>query len=94
MSRTKQPNLFESEVQPNLFGAEAVPTYQPNPDKVRARLHRILAEARAASTFPWDASRASLYRTIFPQMTLFLPEEEGAQLRFEFEAELARFQSA
>jgi hypothetical protein len=29
--------------------------------------------------------RVSLYRTIFPQMTLWLPEGEGAQLRFEFE---------
>ncbi len=94
MSRTKQPDLLEPEAQPDLFGAESAPSYRPNPDKVRARLHRILAEARAASTFPWDASRTSLYRTIFPQMTLFLPDEEGAQLRFEFEAEMARFQSA
>ena len=31
-----------------------------------------------------------LYRTIIPQMTNWLPEEEGAQLRFEFETELAR----
>jgi len=94
MSRTRQPDLFESEAQPDLFGAEAAPAYRPNPDKVRARLHRILAEAKAARTFPWDPSRASLYRTIFPQMTLFLPEVEGAQLRFEFEAEMTRLQAA
>jgi hypothetical protein len=31
-----------------------------------------------------------LYRTIFPQMTNWLPDEEAAQLRFEFETELAR----
>jgi hypothetical protein len=36
----------------------------------------------------------SLYRTIFPQMTNWLPEEEGAQLRFEFETELARLEAA
>jgi hypothetical protein len=94
MSRTRQPDLFESEAQPDLFGAEAAPAYRPNPDKVRARLHRILAEARAARTFPWDPSRVSLYRTIFPQMTLFLPEEEGAQLRLDFEAEMTRLQTA
>jgi hypothetical protein len=35
-------------------------------------------------------TRVSLYRTIFPQMTLWLPEDEAAQLRFEFEAEMAR----
>ena len=34
---------------------------------------------------PWEPTTVSLYRTIFPQMTQWLPEEEGAQLRFEFE---------
>jgi hypothetical protein len=43
---------------------------------------------------PWDAKGILLYRTIFPQMTNWLPEEEGAQLRFEFEAELARLKAA
>jgi hypothetical protein len=35
-----------------------------------------------------------LYRTIFPQMTNWLPAEEGAQLRFAFETELARLEAA
>ena len=42
---------------------------------------------------PWER-RAALYRTIFPQMTNCLPEDEGAQLRFEFEEELARLEAA
>ena len=54
----------------------------------------ILAEARSAETLPWDSARISLYRTIFPQMTLWLPDEEGAQLRFEFEEELERLEAA
>jgi hypothetical protein len=94
MSRTRQPDLFESEKQPDLFGVEAAPAYRPDPAKVRARLHKILAEARSARNFPWEPTRVSLYRTIFPQMSLFLPEEEGAQLRLEFEAELARLEAA
>ena len=53
-----------------------------DPDKVREELHRILAEARAAKAMPWDARRIALYRTIFPQMTGCLPEDEGAQLRY------------
>jgi len=57
-------------------------------------LHKILAEARAAKAMPWDAKRAALYRTIFPQMTGCLPEDEGAQLRFDFETELARLEAA
>jgi hypothetical protein len=37
----------KAEGQPDLFGAQtAPPAYRPDPDKVRARLHKILAEAR------------------------------------------------
>jgi hypothetical protein len=75
MSHADDPNIFESEGQGDLFGAEAIPAYRPDPDKVRARLHKILAEARAADTAPWGAARLSLYRTIVPQMAGFLPEE-------------------
>jgi hypothetical protein len=92
MAHTGKPDLFVTESQSDLFGAEATPAYRPNPDKVRARLHKILAEARAGQKFPWEPARVSLYRTIFPQMTLFLPEDEGTQLRFEFEAEMARLE--
>ena len=49
---------------------------------------------RAAEAMPWDEKRAALYRTIFPQMTGCLPEEEGTQLRFQFEAELERLEAA
>lgn len=94
MSSDDEPNLFETEDQADLFGAEATPVYRPDPDKVRARLHKILAEAKAAQTLPWEPTRLSLYHTIFPQMTNWLPEEEGAQLRFEFETEMERLKAA
>jgi hypothetical protein len=95
MPQSKQPDLFGDEAQPDLFGEDApAPVYRPNPDKVRARLHKILAEARAAETLPWERGEVSLYRTIFPQMTRWLPDEEAAQLRFEFEAEMARLKAA
>jgi hypothetical protein len=82
-------------MQADLFGADATrPAYRPDPDKVRARLHKILSEAKAAQTLPWEPTTVSLYRTIFPQMTLWLPEEEAAQLRFDFDAEMARLQAA
>jgi len=80
--------------QGSLFGAEPTPAYRPDPDKVRARLHKILAEARAAKKLPWEPTTVSFYCTIFPQMTNWLPEDEGAQLRFEFEAELERLKAA
>jgi len=87
----------------DLFGYEGpdpsdedfeTPVYYPDSDKVREELRRILAEARAARSTPWDAQRTALYRTIFPQMTACLPEEEGALLRFEFMAEMKRLKAA
>ena len=95
MARDDQPDLFGTETQDDLFDEDAAPVaYRADPDKVRARLHRILAEARAARKLPWEPTRVSLYRTIFPQMTNWLPDEEGAQLRFEFEAEIKRLEAA
>jgi hypothetical protein len=93
MARGGQGDLFQAEEQPDLFG-DSPPPYRPDPEKVRARLYKILAEARGAERLPWEATRVSLYRTIFPQMTLFLPEDEGAQLRFAFETELERLEAA
>jgi hypothetical protein len=94
MASVTQPDFFTTESEPDLFGPEANPAYRPDPDQVRARLHKILAEARAAQKLPWEPTRVLLYRTIFPQMSQWLPEDEGAQLRFEFEAEIARLEAA
>ena len=95
MVSSRQRDLFEDEEQADLFGEDApTPEYRADPDAVRQELYKILAEARAAQKLPWDARRATLYRTIFPQMTNWLPDEEGAQLRFEFETELARLDAA
>lgn len=96
MARTPQPDLFGSEEpQAELFDAEAaIPAYRPDLDDARARLHRILAEARAAEKLPWDRDKLIVYRAIFPHMADWLPAEEGAQLKFEFAAQLARLKAA
>jgi hypothetical protein len=52
------------------------------------------SDSRAAEKLPWEPKTALLYRTIFPQMTNWLPDEEGAQLRFEFETEIKRLEAA
>jgi hypothetical protein len=93
VARTR-PEPVPGAEQPDLFGAPDVPVYRPDPEKVRSRLHKILAEARAAQAMPWEPTTVSLYRTIFPQMTNWLPEDEGAQLRFEFETEMERLKAA
>lgn len=95
MRRRKQLELFGDRPQHHALGADIVPPpYQPNLDDVRARLNRILAEARAAERLPWDADKTLVYQTIFPHMTGWLPEEEGTQLRFAFEQEMARLKAA
>jgi hypothetical protein len=92
---SRQPDLFQKDMQTDLFGEDSpTPVYRADPDAVRQELYKLLAEARAAQAMPWDAKRAMVYRTIFPQMTNWLPAEEGAQLRFEFETELARLEAA
>jgi len=68
--------------------------YRPDPDKVRSRLYRILTEMRASQEGVLEPNTVSLYRTIFPHMTGWLPEDEGAQLRFQFEEEMARLKAA
>jgi hypothetical protein len=94
MTSSRQGDLFGQDEQDDLFEDRPTPVYRADPDQVRAELHRILLEARAAQKMPWEPTRVSLYQTIFPQMTNWLPEEEGAQLRFEFETELARLEAA
>ncbi len=95
MARHNQPDLFRADEPSDRFGEDSpTPEYRPDPDSVRAELHKILAEARAALELPWEPKTVLLYRTIFPQMTNWLPDEEGAQLRFEFETEIKRLEAA
>jgi hypothetical protein len=95
MARSPQQDLVASEEQAELFEPDvAPPAYRPDADEVRARLHKILAEALAAEKLPWDQDKLLVYRTIFPRMAGWLPEEEAAQLRFEFNTEMTRLKAA
>jgi hypothetical protein len=77
--------------QMSLFDAPAEPAWRPDPERVRARLARILAEVRDPEA-GWDAAQASLWRTIVPEMTRWLPEAEAAEWRTTIAAELARME--
>jgi hypothetical protein len=91
MTRQGQLDLF-GQSHPEPSGTAAV--YRVDPDEVRPELLRVLAQVRAAHSFPWDARRTLYWRTVFPQMTNWLPEDEAAQLRFEFESEMRRLEAA
>ena len=88
-----QPQEASRGSQLELFGGGPAPSCGPNPDEMRELLHSLLAEAREARIMPWPPLSARHYRLLFPQLTFWLPEDEGAQLRFEFEAELARLEA-
>ena len=90
----KQIDLFIPDA-PDLFGEERQPIlYRADPDKVRRKLHAVLAEARAAETVPWKAEKLRYHQTVFPQMSRWLPDDEAAQLRFEFDVEMKRLLAA
>lgn len=95
MPRRPQLDLFGADEQAELFDEDAAPVvYHGDPERVRARLLRLIAEARAADTIPWDADSVRLYRKIVPQMSLWLPEEEGRQLVLAFQEEMLRLKAA
>ena len=91
---TRQLDLFgESQPElPDVVSLTAV--YRADPDEVRAELLRALAQVRAAQSLSWGARRTLYWRTVFPQMTNWLPDAESAQLRFEFETEIRRLEAA
>lgn len=94
MSSSRQGDLFDKDRPDSSDEDFETPVYEADPGEVRAELHRILAEARAATSMPWDDDRTALYRVIFPQMTNALPEDEAAQVRFAFMTEMERLQAA
>lgn len=94
MTAHRQGDLFASDQNDLVDEGAPAPSYSADPDEVRADLLRILAEARAAKTLPWEPKRAALYQTIFPQMANWLPDDEANQLRFAFEAEMTRLKAA
>jgi hypothetical protein len=92
------PDLFgHTPPQGDLFSAAprapAVPA--ADPERVRRKLHAMLDELRAADAgSPWPRETMRANRLIFPQMTNWLPPEEGEQLVLAFHAELRRLQLA
>ena len=91
MSQSDTSNRHEQE---DLFGAVTVPAYRPEPQRVRRRVDRILAELRAEeSARDWPYGRVSFFRMVFPKLTCWLPEGEAAHLEAQFEAEMARLEA-
>lgn len=91
---------------PDLFGhtapqADLFADQPAQPRKVvdfqaeaRSRLMKVLAEARAAATLPWNERQTRKWEILFPQMAEWLPGDEADQMCFEFAQELERLRNA
>jgi len=86
-----QGDLFKTDPQRSLFSKEAgFVVVRADPDAVRAKLRRVIELARASSAMPWDARQLRYWRTVVPQMSQWLPDDEAAQMRLAFDAEIER----
>ncbi|HXT08349.1 MAG TPA: hypothetical protein VN715_15605 [Roseiarcus sp.] len=92
MSSPTQPDLF-ADLEPPKPKKPAPGSYVA-PEEVRPQLQKVLAEARAAATYPWAARQTEYWRLVFPQMCNWLPPEERDRMRAEFAAEIARLDAA
>ncbi|MGO8737436.1 hypothetical protein [Rhodoblastus sp.] len=85
VSKARQADLFADEPPRN----DGIGRAEPN--EVRLRLQKMLAEAKAAASIsPWNERTTRINQTIFPQMANWLPPAEAEQLRNEFRFELKR----
>lgn len=90
----------EDAAQLSLFGASEDGLRAPaqrfvaDTEMIRRRLGALLAKARTANAMPWPERDARMWRTVFPQMASWLPDEEANQLRFEFAREIERLLAA
>jgi hypothetical protein len=60
------------------------------PETIRAKMHKLIAEARAAKAAPWPKRQVRTHMVMFPYMAEWLPDGEGEQLLFEFREEMKR----
>lgn len=94
------PDLFgHTPAQSNLFGSGAdrmaPPQHasSPDPENVRRRLKKLVETVRAADAMPWSERDARMWRTVVPNMTKWLPQDEGAEIREIFEREMRRLEA-
>ncbi len=76
--------------QPDLFGSTPQPLPRPDPEAVRARVHKVLALLREADQMPLTDKELRFWRTVMPQTTNWLPPHEKAAVCAEFEGHVAR----
>lgn len=92
MARSNQTDLFGT--QADLFGPPPKQSYAPSLEKVRAEVNKVLEKARIAREMPWTAKEVAFWKTVFPQITNWLPEQEREQARAAFWEEINRLEAS
>lgn len=77
----------------DMFGPAPRPTPKlPTPEDVRPELAEILDLLRHSDAMPLSQKDLRFWRTVFPQMSRWLPETERAEMCSAFAAELCRLE--
>jgi hypothetical protein len=66
------------------------PRRLPTPEDVRPELTEVLERLRGAETMPLSDKDLRFWRTVFPQMSRWLPDEERTAMCAAFQAEIVR----
>ena len=82
------------DAQGSLFGdgrmAAPARASTPDPQVIRGRLGRLLETLRTSDSMPLSDKDLRMWQTVVPNMTRWLPDEEAAAIRSEFEYEMDR----
>jgi hypothetical protein len=96
MTANPMDDLFGDVPQKGELFADPV-TYtlpiQHTPETIRARMHELLAEARAAAVIPWTPRDLRSHTALYPYMAEWLKNGEGDRLMAEFKAEMDRLEA-
>jgi hypothetical protein len=60
------------------------------PQTIRARMLKLIAEAKAAEVTPWPLWQTRSHMVMFPYMAEWLPKDDAEQLLMEFMGEMRR----
>lgn len=60
------------------------------PETIRAKMLKLIAEAKSAKTAPWPQRQTRSHMVMFPYMAEWLSNGEGEQLLLEFLIEMKR----
>lgn len=93
----RQSDMFGTTPSQGRLFDEPVPPPPPpiwTKEKIRVRMHELIAIVRDADTMPFNADEQRSHTAMFPYMAEWLAKDEGEQLLLEFRTEMERLAKA